>query len=61
MSYNSTMAKRIIKKVWERKATENITQLLISIPKDRDIKKGDYVEVRKIKIIQPPYVKEDLK
>jgi len=37
---------RIIRKVWEHKATK---QLLITIPKKSNIKKGDYVEVKKVK------------
>ena len=36
---------RIIKKVYENKKTK---QKLVSIPKDCDIKKGDYVEIRKV-------------
>ncbi len=37
---------KIIKKVYENKKTK---QKLVSIPKNCDIKKGDYVEIIKIK------------
>jgi len=37
---------KIIRKVWSNKQTK---QLLITIPKDVDIKEGDYIEVKKIK------------
>ena len=37
---------RIIKKVYENKKTK---QKLVSIPKDCNIKKGDYVEIKKVK------------
>lgn len=37
---------RIIRKVWKNKGT---SQLLITIPKDSNIKEGDYVEIKKIK------------
>lgn len=38
--------KKIIRKVWKNKGTK---QLLITIPKDSKIKKGDYVEIKKLK------------
>ncbi len=38
--------KKIIMKVWKNKAKN---QKLITIPKDCDIKEGDYVEIRKVK------------
>lgn len=37
---------RIIRKVWQ---TGKHKQLIITIPSDSGIKKGDYVEVRKVK------------
>jgi len=37
---------KIIRKVWERTSNK---QLLITIPKDSTIKKGDYVEVKMVK------------
>ena len=41
--------KRIIMKVWERNGgTGGYKQKIITIPKDSDIKAGDYVEVKKI-------------
>jgi hypothetical protein len=40
------MEKKIIAKVWMNKGNK---QKLITIPKDCDIKDGDYVEVIKIK------------
>jgi hypothetical protein len=40
-----TIKKRIIRKVWKNKGSN---QKLITIPKDCDIKDGDYVEVKKI-------------
>jgi hypothetical protein len=40
------MKKRIIVKVWKNKSN---MQKCITIPKDCDIKDGDYVEVIKIK------------
>jgi len=40
------MEKRIILKVRENNTTK---QKQVTIPKDSDIKKGDYVEVKKIK------------
>lgn len=39
--------KKIIQKVWVNK-TNN--QKLITIPKDCEIKKGDYVAIKKVKI-----------
>lgn len=38
--------KKVIMKVWKNKSKN---QKLITIPKDCDIKEGDYVEVRKVK------------
>lgn len=37
---------KIIRKVWSNKKTK---QLLITIPKDVEIKEGDYIEIKKIK------------
>ena len=37
---------RIIRKVWANKLTN---QLLITIPYNSKIKKGDYVEIKKVK------------
>lgn len=37
---------RIIRKVWKAKFTN---QLLITIPKNKGIKEGDYVEVKRVK------------
>lgn len=37
---------KIIQKVWKNKSNQ---QKLVTIPKDCDIKEGDYVEIRKIK------------
>jgi hypothetical protein len=37
--------KKIVMKVWKNKA---INQKLITVPKDCDIKEGDYVEIKKI-------------
>lgn len=37
---------KIIRKVWKNKGTN---QLLITMPKDSNLKEGDYVEVKKIK------------
>ncbi len=37
---------RIIMKVWKNKAKN---QKLVTIPKDSNIKEGDYVEIKKIK------------
>lgn len=37
---------RIIRRVWKNKWSK---QLLITIPKDSEIKEGDYVEVKKLK------------
>ena len=37
--------KRIIRQVWQNKATR---QLLITLPFNSDIKKGDFIEVKKI-------------
>ena len=39
--------KLLIRKVWRAKKKN---QLLITIPKDLEIKEGDYVEVKKVKI-----------
>lgn len=36
---------RIIKKVWVNKSNK---QKLITIPKDSEIQKGDYVEIKKV-------------
>ncbi len=40
------MGKMIIQKVWKNKGNN---QKLITIPKDCDIKEGDYVEIKKVK------------
>ena len=37
---------KIIRQVWENKGTK---QLLITIPINEGIKKGDYIEIKKIK------------
>jgi len=39
------MENKLVRKVWVNK---NNKQKLITIPKDSDIKKGDYVEIKKI-------------
>jgi len=39
--------KQIIGKVWKRKATN---QKLVTIPKDCQIKEGDYVSIKKVKL-----------
>jgi len=38
--------KKTIMKVWENKGNK---QLLVTIPKDSGIKKGDYVEIKRVK------------
>ena len=38
--------KKIIQKVWKNKANN---QKLVTIPKNCEIKEGDYVEIKKIK------------
>jgi hypothetical protein len=40
------MAKKIIRKVWKNKGTN---QLLITLPFNCKIQEGDYVEVKKVK------------
>lgn len=37
---------KIIRKVWMTSSTK---QLMITIPNDSGIKKGDYVEIKKVK------------
>lgn len=39
------MNKPIIRQVWENVGSK---QLLITIPKNEDIKKGDYIRIQKI-------------
>jgi len=39
------MEEKIIRKVWRNEGTQ---QLLITIPKGSDIKKGDYVKIEKV-------------
>jgi len=36
---------RIIRKVWRNKSNK---QNLVSIPKDSDIREGDYIEIKKV-------------
>lgn len=43
------MVKPIIMKVWKNK---KIDQKLITIPKKSDIEEGDYVEIKKVRIIR---------
>ncbi|NCO96585.1 MAG: hypothetical protein GW865_00680 [Candidatus Aenigmarchaeota archaeon] len=38
----------IVRRVWETASTK---QLLVTIPKDKGIKKGDYIEITKRKVI----------
>ena len=38
----------IIRKVWKAKKKNKDYQLLITIPKDSEIKEGDYVKVEKV-------------
>ena len=40
------MGEKIIRKVWKNKGNN---QKLVTIPKDCNIKEGDYVEIRKVK------------
>lgn len=39
--------KLIIRKVWQRKWDK---QKLVTIPKDSEIKKGDYVSIKKVEV-----------
>jgi len=43
---------KIIRKVWARKVGNKKKQLLVTIPNDSDIRKGDYVLITKIREVK---------